>query len=367
MFAHLIDKAEEQLAKELPFVLYRKPKSTLVQGGFQHTSELHHVKTFEENGFVFAPFKEDSPAVLMPYHTHITAEDVRHLKKEEKNELPWFLEEANKDFHIELVEKGVAEITKGSLKKVVLSRVIGVECKTNAFVLFTSLLQKYKNAFCYLWYHPKVGMWLGATPEILMRLENNRLTTMSLAGTKPYLEGEEPEWGAKEVEEQALVTKYIASVLKDKVHNLKISPLETIQAGTLWHLRTKLTAELKNKSLKNIIKVLHPTPAVCGLPKEAAKSFLVKEEKYDRLFYTGYLGELNITQENLRTTRRKNTENRAYKTIKVVTNLYVNLRCMQLVNGTAYVYVGGGITKDSIPDKEWQETVNKSKTILSIF
>ena len=190
---------------------------------------------------------------------------------------------------------------------------------------------------------------------------------MSLAGTKPYQQGEEVEWGAKELEEQELVTQYIAAALEGKVDNLNTSKVESIKGGNLWHLRTKLTADVKNQSLQNIIKVLHPTPAVCGVPKAVTQAFIRKGEDYDRLFYTGYLGELNVRQESLRTTRRRNTENRAYKTVKVVSNLYVNLRCMQLVNKKAIIYVGGGITKDSNPEKEWQETVNKSKTMLSIL
>lgn len=366
MFAQLIEKAEEQLAQNLPFVLYRKPKSMQVNAGFQNTSELYYAKTFEERGFVFAPFNSELPVVLMQLD-ELVKSDIPVVKEESFESKAANILESDKDFHIQLVKKGIAEIKKGVFKKVVLSRKIEVDGITNPFSLFRVLLQKYSSAFCYLWYHPKVGMWLGATPEILMRLENKRLTTMSLAGTKPYVEKEEVKWEAKELEEQELVTEYIVKALRDRVEKLMFSKVESIKAGSLWHLRTKLTADVKNESLRSIVQALHPTPAVCGMPKKVTQSFIQKEENYDRLYYTGYLGELNMQKENLRTTRRKNTENRAYKTVKTVSNLYVNLRCMQIVKESALIYVGGGITKDSNPEKEWQETVNKSKTMLSIL
>ena len=98
--------------------------------------------------------------------------------------------------------------------------------------------------------------------------------------------------------------------------------------------------------MKNLLNTLHPTPAVCGLPKEAAKSFILRNENYDRTFYTGFLGEININ---------------------LVTDLFVNLRCVEIEEGFAKVYVGGGITEESIPEKEWLETHFKTTTIKSIL
>lgn len=112
---------------------------------------------------------------------------------------------------------------------------------------------------------------------------------------------------------------------------------------------------------------MHPTPAVCGLPKDISKAFILKNENYNREFYTGFLGELNIKERKSRNVNRHNIENDAYASVKNVSNLYVNLRCMQLVNNHAIVYIGGGITKDSIPEKEWEETVSKSQVIKSIL
>ncbi len=366
MLTQIIDKAKKHFANKLPFVLYRKPNSTIVNAGFQSTSTVFNVHTFDEKGFVFAPFNSDSPVILLKFEEFLQQpyDSINIDSKKEKGNSSSIKE---KDTHIELVKKAISKIEDKKIEKVVVSRKIELSCTKDPFLLFTSLIQKYSSAFCYLWYHPKVGMWLGATPEILLKLENKRLTTMSLAGTKPYIKDKDVVWGTKEIEEQNLVTQYITKQLEDKVDKLLYSKVESIRAGNLWHLRTKLTAEIKNESLKSILQILHPTPAVCGMPKKETRFFILKEEDYNREYYTGYLGELNFKQENLRTTRRKNTENNVYRSIKTISELYVNLRCMQLKNEKAFIYVGGGITKDSDPEKEWKETVNKSKTMLSIL
>ncbi|WP_313791385.1 chorismate-binding protein [Lacinutrix neustonica] len=112
---------------------------------------------------------------------------------------------------------------------------------------------------------------------------------------------------------------------------------------------------------------MHPTPAVCGLPKATAKQFILENENYKREFYTGFLGELNCQERTSRNTNRRNVENNAYNLVNTVSNLYVNLRCMQLSDVQASIYVGGGITKDSMPKKEWEETVNKAETMKKVL
>ncbi|MGA9588739.1 MAG: chorismate-binding protein, partial [Salegentibacter sp.] len=152
----------------------------------------------------------------------------------------------------------------------------------------------------------------------------------------------------------------------------------TARAGNLLHLRTNIIGSLgpsrgaehqrsESSNLKQIVKALHPTPAVCGLPREAAKKFILENENYDREFYTGFLGELNLKTEIKRNNNRRNQENQAYASILNQTSLYVNLRCLKLDGGIANIYVGGGITKDSKPSQEWEETENKSQTMKSVL
>ena len=124
---------------------------------------------------------------------------------------------------------------------------------------------------------------------------------------------------------------------------------------------------MNGAGLGEIILALHPTPAVCGLPKELAKDFILRNEKHKRQYYTGFLGELNFKEEIIRPSTRKNQENRAYRTLKNRTSLYVNLRCMEIRGNRVSIFVGGGITKESVPEMEWEETKDKTRTMLNII
>lgn len=347
-------------------MVYRKPNSKEINCILQKDSKLYHTSDYSEKGFVFAPFNADRPTVLMPLDELIKTEciEIERIAKRGDDILEGNVKEM--EFHLNLVQKGVHQIKKGKFDKVVLSRKFEVDCLESPLKIFQDLISTYNSAFCYLWYHPKVGMWLGATPEILLRTENNRLTTMSLAGTKPFIFKESPSWGQKELDEQLIVTNYIVNALKGRVTKIEVSEVESVRAGNLWHLRTKLTGVFQN-NLNGVINALHPTPAICGMPLPSARKFIQEHENYNREYYTGFLGELNFKEEIDRSSNSRNQENKSYRAIKTKTELFVNLRCMQMVSGKAIIYVGGGITKDSIPENEWLETIVKSKTILSIL
>ena len=367
MFSELLKNVVNHHARNLPFVVYRKPKEQIVRAILQEDSEVHYVKDFTETGFVFAPFDSQEPAVLISSDSICSENYVQQSKTTARAQGSVHIDTSQKEFHINLVKKGIAQIRQDEFKKVVLSRKVKTDCKTTPVDLFLKLLDTYGNAFCYLWYHPKVGTWLGATPEILLKIENQQFTTMSLAGTQKYVENEVPQWGNKELDEQQLVTDYISNALRDSVSDLNIGERESIRAGDLWHLRTKLTGRIEKGSLTKVIQSLHPTPAVCGMPMDATKKFILAKENYNREFYTGFLGELNFKSEKDRSSNSRNQENKAYRSIKNTTTLFVNLRCMQLKKTIAHIYVGGGVTQDSEAEKEWEETVAKSKTMLRAF
>ncbi|HSQ47717.1 MAG TPA: chorismate-binding protein, partial [Lutibacter sp.] len=154
-------------------------------------------------------------------------------------------------------------------------------------------------------------------------------------------------WQNKEKQEQQYVTDFMAENLKESVESLDITAPFTVQAGNLVHIRTDISGKLKSaESIENLIKILHPTPAVCGLPKDVAAAFIMENEGYHRAYYSGFLGALNNNES---------------------TNLFVNLRCMQLENKHVSLYVGGGITAESIPENEWEETVSKSQVMKKVL
>ena len=345
-FIKLIGKARFQKENSLPFVIYQKPNDVTVQGIFLEHANLTYTSDFTKSGFVFSPFDSSDKTIVFPSDTIDT---VPYVNVETTIEGAKDTIESGKEFHLALVEKTINKIAEGELKKVVVSRKITTQTQKDAFGLFEQLLNTYSSAFKYLWFHPKVGMWLGATPETLLKVKEETVTTTSLAGTLPVIAGESPAWSKKEVEEQQLVTDYILDTLSGKLANIEVSSAKSVKAGKLWHLKSVLKGDLIEKVvLGDIIKALHPTPAVCGIPLKIAKEFLKENEGYDREFYTGFLGELNFGSD-------RNT------------HLFVNLRCMKLDDKEATIFIGGGITKDSIPDSEWDETQYKSKTMLSLL
>lgn len=368
MLSNLISRAQNHLGKELPFVLYRKPKENVLKAILQSDSTIHMVNDYSEQGFVFAPFlNNDGPILLKPDEVfQTTLEESVYQNKNLRKKVTDTTDDEER--YTGIVRKAISEINLGNCKKIVLSRSFKVPLTKPILIVFQELLNAYSNAFCYLWYHPKVGLWLGATPEILVKTSGLMFTTMSLAGTQNVQENEElPSWSSKELEEQQLVTDYIAEVLTNRAQELQIGNVETIRAGHLYHLRSKITGKFTKGMLKDLITALHPTPAVCGMPLKDSKRFILENENYKRSYYTGFLGELNFRVERERNTNRKNQENSAYKSVVTTSELFVNLRCMQKVNDSLVIYIGGGITANSNPKNEWLETVSKAQTMLRLL
>lgn len=336
----------------LPYVVYRKPNSKTLIGVFQNNDHLYFSENFVEKGFVFAPF--DGTPVIFPldktevmYNSiYFEHEFESHISDEPENLF-------EKEAFVSLVKKGIFAIKRGEFSKVVLSRKEIVNLDSFDIQLtFERMLQLYPSAFCYCWYHPKVGMWTGATPEKLIQAEGDVFNTMSLAGTQIYEGTEVVFWKEKEKAEQEFVTEFILENLKSHAFNISASNPYTTRAGNLLHLRTDVEGVINDDSnLKKVIDILHPTPAVCGLPKFTAKDFILKFEGYDREFYTGFLGELNHNFGN--------EEN--------ATDIFVNLRCMKIIMNQVQLFIGCGITKDSNPESEWEETINKSKTMKRVL
>jgi len=363
----LIEKIKVALAQQTPFVCYRKPndsKITLVQ---QNDDTLNYLQSYSQTGFVFAPFNTNEKTILFElkncnltnYSNTIIEDSI--IKKNDSFENTAIKEE--KHTHEALVEKGITFIQKKATSKIVLSRKKTLKVKHfNSIQTFLNLLQTYKTAFVYIWFHPKIGLWFGATPETLLTINDKNFKTMALAGTQAYKNTLEVIWEEKEINEQQIVTNYIGTILSKLKITYKISKAHTTKAANLVHLKSDITGRINNKEeIATLIKALHPTPAVCGLPKETAKQFILENENYQREFYTGFLGELNFDIDKRQSKNNKrNIENHAYKFTKKQSNLFVNLRCMQVSKNNIAIYVGGGITQDSNPEKEYLETVAKA-------
>ena len=340
--------------QNLPFVLFCKPNSDRIIGMFQRNDHLYFLNSFDEKGFVFAPFDSPLLPILPVEHSNVMVDKLLntnyHLKSSKFKSSSTY----GKDYFENLVEKAIDDIKSNKFTKVLLSRKeeivldnVGLENVLNR--IFSSC----ENAFRYVFFHPKIGIWIGATPEQFLKIKSNTISTVALAGTQLVKGNKNPIWQEKEQKEQQFVTDFIVESLDDFIKEITISTPYSIKAGNLWHIKTDISAKLKSKKmLKSVINALHPTPAVCGLPKEEAKRFILENEGYNREYYSGYLGELNI---DLATFKMQQSD------------LYVNLRCMKLINNKAQLFVGCGILSDSNPESEYLETVNKTTTMRNIL
>lgn len=355
----------------LPFVAYRKPNTELAIAFLQQDKLLYTITDYTESGFVFAPFDDRCDAILIPFkNSAILSFDSQFLQIQfDKSNSSIVKDDRDRVCHMNLVKKGIKAIKNGDLRKVVLSRQERIRFDdAKPLEVFKRLLKKYTSAFVFCFYHPEVGTWLGATPETLLKVEGHKFLTTALAGTQQYKGSLDVVWSEKEKEEQQLVTDYIVDQLQPLAIKFNVEAVKTVKAGGLLHLKTNMsgTLDIDTMTFKQLIYTLHPTPAVCGIPKEKAKKFILEHEKYDREFYTGYLGELNLKTRKINRLG-EDTVNDVLADTLTVSNFFVNLRCVQFKVNEAIIYIGGGITKDSNAEAEWEETVNKSKTIKSVL
>lgn len=349
---NIIERIKTQIETGFPFAVYSKPGSLMVTGIFQNDPGIYPVN-FEKQAFIFAPFNNGKTIFIPAEASDVLSVEINFDSEILNTPAKPAIDAVAKAGFEALVAKSIAAIKEGGFQKLVVSRTETVALAgTGIISIFLKLLQAYPNAFNYFFYDPYTGLWMGATPEQLLKVENHTLHTVALAGTQLYKEGERAVWEEKEKQEQQFVTDYILNKLNPYVVGIQATEPYTFRAGNIVHIKTDISAELKQgNSLENVIKALHPTPAVCGLPKAAAQQFLVAHEGYNREYYAGFLGEVN----------------RDFNTGQHKTDLFVNLRCMKIQENKAHLYIGCGITKDSDPEKEFLETVNKSMTMRKVL
>ena len=270
----------------------------------------------------------------------------------EELELPVVAEGFSKDFRKEeemneayrdSLSELIAELKKTG-GKTVISRVVSDHTDLSPEEIFARLCAAYPAAAVCQW-QADGGRWFAATPELLLHADAERLQTMSLAGTRPA-NSTTADWSRKNKQEQQMVTDFILSTLR----SLNLSPEAqvpcTLQAGPVEHICTRISAPRKDADPLTVAEALSPTPAVAGLPREESLKRISRIEQHPRAYYAGFFGLLDAEESNF----------------------FVTLRCMKLSpSGAVGIYVGGGITADSTPEAEWDETCNKAHTLLSIL
>jgi len=330
-------------------------------------------------GFIFAPFDASGDRIFLKSDFSFTFED--NILKRPQNSLEitsatWLNTQMNsrgrvkkyhyqtylpgtteKEDYLNAVSKGVSEIEKGVFEKVVPSRThqLPIPSDLDVVQVFQKLCVTYPDALVSFVSTPESGSWLGATPELLVSVEDKTIfKTVALAGTQAYVPGTNIKsvgWTQKDIEEQALVERYIISCFKKiRLREFEEHGPKTVVAGNLLHLKSEFKVDMVSTNFSQLgsvmLELLHPTSAVCGVPLEPSLNFLQTYEGYNRQFYSGYLGPVNF-ENNI--------------------NIFVNLRCAQLTGDNVILYAGAGVTIDSVPEQEWEETEMKLNTLLKII
>ena len=336
----------------MSFALFRLPyeqQHTLIRQTLGEPLEMTScVELTGKTGFVVAPFEISSDRCILLIRPDEVTHDIPWHSLEAIPQIvsPSVASDPRVDYHIDFANFH-AHLQNDDFSKLVLSRNIFIptDLPVSPLQLYQKACETYPRMMITLVFTPQSGMWLIATPEILLSGGGDEWQTIALAGTMPF--GEDIRWNDKNIQEQRYVATYIIEQLEQFTEDFKETGPRTIRAGHLAHLRSDFHFKLNtNKVIGELIHALHPTPAVCGLPKEETFRFILQNENHNRHYYSGFTGPLFVEDK---------------------TNLFVTLRCMELFTNGYRLYAGSGILKDSQEEQEWQETEIKLDTMRRII
>lgn len=242
--------------------------------------------------------------------------------------------------YLERVEKALQAIDTGRVDKVVVAR---EEILPIADVAATLHELRWRYPSCWV-FATSTGSatFLGATPELLARVQGRHLETCALAGTAAP--GDEVGLRSeKNLREHQIVIDAICDNLAPLVTQIRVEAhAQTMRLANVQHLRTPITATLRaGVDAEEVVDVLHPTPAVCGTPRGHARELIANLEPFDRGLYTGVVGLV--------------TEREA--------EFVVAIRSALCTSESTRVYAGAGIVAGSVPQDEDDETMAKLRAV----
>ncbi len=354
------------LKNDLPFALYRLPGSEItlmVQSSSSYVNKFYSLQELNnKKGFVIAPFliTDDKPVVVIRPDVYLKDEKEIFEYLVLSNKYPieatpspalsggqylrnsTDINKAHKIYQ-EKFNLFHQSLQQGEFQKLVLSRFCDYQNNSQSIGnLFKKACDAYPGNFVYVCHTRETGTWFGISPELLLSERNGKYKTVALAGTQE----KDKDWDDKNKNEQQIVVDYMQLQLQKGGYCFTQEETKTVQSGNLYHLVTEFSFDAKqNSGIGDLLHLLHPTPAICGLPEQETFDFIVENEGYDRRYYSGFIGPL---QQEARS------------------NLYVNLRCMECFPGSLRLYAGGGILLSSKVSVEWEETEKKMQTILNL-
>lgn len=240
-------------------------------------------------------------------------------------------------------------ISSGEMTKVVSSREVEFTSDTpyNVASILANLVDNNPN--CFIFGYEKNGRtFVGASPEILVRHRGSEILSYALAGTAPKhgpnaWTKEQLLTDKKNLFEHNIVRDRIVNTMKAITPDVTIGETGIMELAHLYHLRTIITAKDSTKSLVEWAKLLHPTPALGGEPREKALALLQTYEAHERGMYAAPFGFMKDMGDGI---------------------VVVAIRSALIMDNVLYAYAGCGVVADSDVDEEYAETNNKMRTIL---
>ncbi|WP_226374402.1 isochorismate synthase [Virgibacillus alimentarius] len=242
-------------------------------------------------------------------------------------------------------------------KKIVLARELRLELKNKAEIsaIIDKLIKTQATSYIFAFENGN-DCFIGATPERLVKLEKNQLLSTCLAGTAPRGNTKEEDTrigislldDEKNREEHDFVVKMIKRAINDYCTDIDIPGKPVIYPlKNLQHLFTPVIAKLKDKySIFDIVRELHPTPALGGTPTEESLAFIREHEQLDRGWYGAPIGWLDSNQNS---------------------EFAVAIRSGLIKGDKASLFAGCGVVKDSDIEAEYEETNIKFLPMLSVL
>lgn len=240
-------------------------------------------------------------------------------------------------------------ISRGEMTKVVSSREVEFTSETpyNVASILANLVDNNPN--CFIFGYEKDGRtFVGASPEILVRHRDSEILSYALAGTAPkdgpnaWTE-EQLLTNTKNIIEHNIVRNRIVNTMRQITPHVTVGETGIMELSHLYHLRTIITAKDSTKSLVEWAKLLHPTPALGGEPREKALALLQEYESHERGMYAAPFGFMKDMGDGI---------------------VVVAIRSALIMDNVLYAYAGCGVVADSDADEEYAETNNKMRTIL---
>jgi menaquinone-specific isochorismate synthase len=256
-----------------------------------------------------------------------------------------------------MLHEGIGMIHDGALRKIVLARALDadLDAPVDALLALETLEKSYPTAWRFLFEPTPGALFFGATPELLVRLEEGTLHTHALAGSTPRgaSPGEDDRLAAallasaKDRHEHALVVDWLRDSLTPISRAVEAADTPTVvKLKHIQHLFTPVSAQLRERSsVLNIVQRLHPTPALGGSPQAAAQAAIAQIEPMERGWYGAPVGWVDAAGDG---------------------EFAVAIRSAVATTRHVRLYAGAGIVADSDPDREWDETTLKFKPMLDV-